>query len=592
MAAAAAPLTAFQKKIVVGLSLLVAITRFAAVARSLFDWDEGLFILGILDYDVANHHPHPPGYPLFVAAGKLLHAAGLEPFRALQAVVLTGAVFLFPALYFLAREIGFRFETAAAGAAIFCFLPNVWLYGGTAFSDIPATALVYTASALLLRGRSSRSAYVAGAVVLGLAAGIRPTSFVIAAVPALLGTWYRLRARDVATIAGAALAGAVIVGGSYYGAARATGSIDRYREAVEAQSRYVREVDSWRNPLREPLHEVAEDFLLRPVRQQAQMYGLVLLGLIAAGAALRLRRAPPLLLVALFAPYVVFASLTLDVQAAGRYAIAWMAVYALLAAEAFDVLGRGRGTVQAALSAAVIAVFAIWTWPALTLQRTRESPPVAALEWVKRNVRPEVPVYIHGGIGPQSDVILPARRTFWEKPEQIPDETAGWVCDLKPSGGGFNFTWPRTNPIWDILRRRNFEISVVPLTSYVRYGEGWYDEEWKGPSVRRWMGKAASLSLPPLEGEGAVHLHLHVPLDVLAVPPRIEVWMNGAVIDRFEGGRESLEKSWRVASRGDGRPNELRLTTDATASAARLGRPDDGRVFGLRLDLISWTPAD
>ena len=50
----------------------VAITRIAALSRSMCDWDEALFCLGVRDYDVPAYRPHPPGFPLFVGAAKLL----------------------------------------------------------------------------------------------------------------------------------------------------------------------------------------------------------------------------------------------------------------------------------------------------------------------------------------------------------------------------------------------------------------------------------------------------------------------------------------------------------------------------------------
>ena len=40
-----------------------------------------------------------------------------------------------------------------------------------------------------------------------------------------------------------------------YIAAFATGSVDDYRKAMRAQSEYVRNIESWLNPEREPLHE-------------------------------------------------------------------------------------------------------------------------------------------------------------------------------------------------------------------------------------------------------------------------------------------------------------------------------------------------
>lgn len=584
-------MTALQKKIFIALASLIALTRLLAISRTLFDWDEGLFAQAINEYDVVNHHPHPPGYPLFIAAAKVLHALSIEQFRSLQTLVVIAAMLLFPALYLLAREIGFGFTTAAGGAALFCFLPNVWVYGGTGFSDIPALTVTLFACWLLLRGRTDRRAFILGAMLLGIAGGIRPPSLIIGAVPALLGTYHRIRARDGLGVLAAMVLGASIVAASYVGAAYATGSVEAYLNAVKAQSEYVRDVDSWRNPNREPLHEVAEDFFLRPVQQQLQMYGLVLLCLISIVTAAIKRRPAPLLTAAIVAPFAITAWLNLDVQAAGRYSMPYLIAYGLLAADALGLLARRRARVQGVLIAMAILVFVVWTWPALTLQRTSDPPPVAALRWVEENVPAETPVYLHAGLGPLCDYIVPERRTFWEKPEEISMLRGdAWVVDVKTVPGARNFTWPRRNPLWKILRRRNFEASVAHVASLVRFGPEWYDEEGSGLETYRWMPGTATATLPALDGDARLRLRLYVPLDTLPAPPVIEVAVNGAVVARFTASASTIEKTWTVPARG-ARANELRITTSGVVNPARIGQSTDARDLGLRLEALSWTPA-
>ena len=43
-------------------------------------------------------------------------------------------------------------ETPYFDSLLFVFFPNVWFFGGTAFSDLPGLALLLAASATLLRG--------------------------------------------------------------------------------------------------------------------------------------------------------------------------------------------------------------------------------------------------------------------------------------------------------------------------------------------------------------------------------------------------------------------------------------------------------
>src|SRR5688572_29176468 len=102
------------------------------MAKSIWGWDEALFSLGMRAYDVSTHHPHPPGFPAFIAMAKLARLIATSDFRALQAVNLTAGVFLFPSLFLLARELRFRFAVAGSAATLCAFFPNVWFFGGTA----------------------------------------------------------------------------------------------------------------------------------------------------------------------------------------------------------------------------------------------------------------------------------------------------------------------------------------------------------------------------------------------------------------------------------------------------------------------------
>ena len=166
-----------------------------ALSKSAWEWDEALFIQALRHYDVVDYSPHPPGYPLFIAGAKIFTLIGLSEFHALQAVVLAAAIALFPVTLLLGRELRFSAEASLIAATIVAFLPNMWIYGGTAFSDLPAAVLAMLAAALFLRGcRSDRALFAAGAA-LGIAIGFRPQNALIAAAPALIAVaWRRWRA--------------------------------------------------------------------------------------------------------------------------------------------------------------------------------------------------------------------------------------------------------------------------------------------------------------------------------------------------------------------------------------------------------------
>src|SRR2546421_898237 len=94
----------------------VAITRWLALARSPWDSDEGRFMSALKHYDVVAHHPHPPGFPLFIGAAKLFTLFG--EFRALQLVSLIAAIAIVPATIFLGRAIGFSARVTLTAAAL------------------------------------------------------------------------------------------------------------------------------------------------------------------------------------------------------------------------------------------------------------------------------------------------------------------------------------------------------------------------------------------------------------------------------------------------------------------------------------------
>jgi hypothetical protein len=102
-------------------AIVCAATRFLALARSLWDWDEALFCLGMRSYDVTSHHPHPPGFPVYIALGRIVRVVVHSDFRALQVVNIIAGMLVFPAMFFLARELRFPFVTAVIAAALCAF---------------------------------------------------------------------------------------------------------------------------------------------------------------------------------------------------------------------------------------------------------------------------------------------------------------------------------------------------------------------------------------------------------------------------------------------------------------------------------------
>jgi hypothetical protein len=416
--------------------LFAAAMRWPALSQTLWDWDEALFALALRDYDVSAYHPHPPGFPLFIAIAKLIPT---DAFHALQSIAFLSSLFVFPAMFFLARALRASVPVATAAGLLLAFLPNVWFYGGTALSDVPSMVLVITACALLLRGQ-----LLLGAIVLGIAAGFRPQNLLIGFAPFVAAFLQRRRAA-----VGAALLTLAIVIASYAGAASLSGGGDAYRDVLAKHEQYIRNTDSFLAPRHPGLIRVADDFFFRPFRAPAINIAMTLLALVGLRRQ-RLRFDTPL---AIFGPFCLFAWLFLDFHSASRFSIAYMPLLAMLAATGIPERGRPL------ILGAVVALMIVWTWPALRVVHTTPSPPVAAIESLR--TFPGT-IYVDERLGAHAELLIPdrTRRTVRTLAPLVEDPNAALLReDATPAGE--NFTRGRDR-LASIARPRYFEVSVIP----------------------------------------------------------------------------------------------------------------------------------
>ena len=583
------------------LTVAVAATRFAALSRSIWDWDEALFCLAMRDYNVVFHHPHPPGFPLFVGAAKLVRLVVHDDFHALRAVSLIASLFVFPALYALGRALRFPFRTSVVAALLFSFLPNVWYWGGTAFSDVFAIVLFLFGAALMLR--ESRAAYLAGSVLFAATLLVRPQN-VLLAYPWLLASWRRLRARRAADVVVSAAAITVIVLGGYALAARATGGWKDYIGATLAHQRYVATVDGALNPHRPPPMAVLGDFAVDPFLAGRTS---VPLAIFAVAALLRPRRRD-LDAVATFAPNFLLAWLMLSVTGISRLSLGYIPMHALLAADGMgnvaDLLARRRERVAVALqsifAAAIIGRYVYWAWPALREVRAHDSPPVAAVHWIVQHVpRATGKVYVQSGMVPFADYYLSGYKSE-EVPEafdpaKAPEEpSAVWLADrVSPAPRAVNFERPRRR-LWALFNRRYFGSSVVPvvggprwMAGGIEFADGWYPPELdeKGRAFR-WMGARSRMLLQPLPPHAQLSMQLYAPIDA-EPPPVVTVVFNDRVVEQFRASEAYLRKTYELDSR-DGRTGELVIGVDRVVNPARMGNGGDARDLGLRVSGVDW----
>lgn len=208
------------------------------LAPTLEDIDSVNFALGLHDFDVAKHQPHPPGYPVFIFLARLARpvVSAVLPADAPRTTIdahalavwgtlLGGLALLVLARFFQALEQNER--RAALATALTACAPLVWFDAARPMSNMAGLALVWVSQGLalsawrgqpggpaphaglrLLRGSADRMAapgvataavtrgFVCSAVIAGLAAGVRSQT-VLSTLPLLLvvigvaGVWRR-----------------------------------------------------------------------------------------------------------------------------------------------------------------------------------------------------------------------------------------------------------------------------------------------------------------------------------------------------------------------------------------------------------------
>ena len=582
----------------------IALSRLFALSRSLWDWDEVLFSLGMRDFDVASHHPHPPGFPLFIATARMLRLITSSDFRALQGVNLLFACLLFPAVFLLARELRFRFVTAVTAGAICAFFPNVWFFGGTAFSDVPSIAIVVLACAFLLRGCRSDGAFLGGTLLLAIAVGYRPQNLLIGLAPGLLASWYRMRAGKFAVVALAGLMGTAVVGATFWGAARATSSWEVYTQAIEGHREYIVKVDSFRNPDRTALYKLFNDFFVRNY-QSAKIGNIVtIFVIISVIHCFSRKRINILLLLLMFAPFCITAWLMLDHFSISRFSIGYAPLFALLIADGLAVsasglsarLKAGPARLESVAGGAVVLTFLIWTLPAILVARSTVSPPMRAIQWIRQMLNPNrVRLYVAFGMLPYAQYYLPEYDLQSIMDERgVPVEPEGskpsylLVEGLTANSKGINFTRGRER-LWKIARRRYFEVSIAPTSHSVRFLEGWYESENAGGAeVWRWMARRAVTVLPALPGPAELRLDLQIPLDSLPSTPTVSLFVDGRLVDRFRGDEAFVTRTLKIEPWPGAKTRELIIETDTVVNPAKQGLAADERDLGLLLRSMSW----
>lgn len=138
-----------------GSVLVLLASRVLFLPSGPWEWDETLFARGILRFDLRAHFPHPPGFPLWMLLGWLVHPFVSEPLRGLQLLSSLASCVTFWPLAALGRRVAPP-PVAAAAAMVVLVAPGVWLHAVRGFSSTPAAFFALWAAALAVHGLEGR----------------------------------------------------------------------------------------------------------------------------------------------------------------------------------------------------------------------------------------------------------------------------------------------------------------------------------------------------------------------------------------------------------------------------------------------------
>jgi len=156
--------------------LALRVPHFAV--RYAFGWDSSQFARALFEFNIEKHQPHPPGYPLWVLASRLLMPLFGQPYTPQVMLALLFTLGALPPFWWLARRM-FGPAGALAATAALAFSPLTSLYASvplTYAADLFASCWTGWLAFRIWRGESR---YVVPAwVLLAVAAGFRQSGAV------------------------------------------------------------------------------------------------------------------------------------------------------------------------------------------------------------------------------------------------------------------------------------------------------------------------------------------------------------------------------------------------------------------------------
>lgn len=180
-----------NNKITLAIFAILLLTRIMFLSPWLEDWDSVQFALALHNYSLVDHQPHPPGYPIYVALGKILNSIISNDnlsFTILSSVLGALTTILF---YLLVKNITGRTYLALSSTILFSVTPIHWVLSEVALTNVPGTFFTVLTALLLYKGKESPRFLYAGSLFGGLTLGVRFAEYSIVGALLILVLIYR-----------------------------------------------------------------------------------------------------------------------------------------------------------------------------------------------------------------------------------------------------------------------------------------------------------------------------------------------------------------------------------------------------------------
>jgi hypothetical protein len=350
---------------------LCFLSRVPFLSPTLDDIDSVNYALALERFDPTLHQPHAPGYPLEVAASRMVAWFFPEPVVALALVSAIAQALVVVPLHALFTAFGSSPRVVWTAIAVTLCCPVLWLNGGRAESDSLGLLAAMSAAALLIQTPVRPSRLLFGSFLAGLAPGARLQSLFLTGLPFLRALWKAEKGRLLAVAA--AILGTVLWVAPVL---VASGGVRPYARAFAETMGQAAESEPLLTDL--SLNRIAralEWVFLRPWGHPVLALAVLVLAAVGAVHLARRRRTSLVLALLVFGPYLLLHFFVQEVDCL-KYSLLYIPFLAFLAVEGAESLKRPGRVAEAALVAASIGIAV----PALWVYARNPSPVFKALE--------------------------------------------------------------------------------------------------------------------------------------------------------------------------------------------------------------------